>query len=86
LGVPTDAVRPVSQCNRMGDRSRSIVAIRAQVASLTPQDGPGGSVRLSKRIQDQTAVRKLEDKDNDKAGRKGEAVDLRYVGGECRRE
>jgi len=76
LRVPTDAVRPISQCTGRGNRSWTMAANRGRVASLEPQNGRGRPVGLSKRIQDQTGVRKIGGKDKDKAGGKGEGVDL----------
>jgi hypothetical protein len=64
LGVPTDAVRRTLEGGTM-------VVNRGRVASLGPRNGCGESVALSRRIQDQMGVRKVGDKDNDKAGGKG---------------
>jgi hypothetical protein len=59
---------------------------RGRVASLDPRNGCGESVGLSKRIQDQTGVRKIGDKDSDKAGGKGEGSTCGGRDGSVRRE
>lgn len=49
-----------------------MAANRGRVASLDSKNRHGGPVGLSKRIQDQTGVRKIGNKDNNKGGGKGE--------------
>jgi hypothetical protein len=70
VGVPTDLMRHFGG-HWKGEWGLVMPANRAR-RIIRPRNRRGGSVGLSKRIQDQMGVQKCGNKDNDKAGEAGE--------------